>query len=211
MERRLSARDCLRSASTTYSGIRMRMEETLLRLSRTEPKIFPVSHIVASAALAVAVAVLTASGSQANSRGIFPGTGSYDAWYKANAPYNKGLEFKKQGKFDDATKSFKQAISMYPGESTYHNGLGEALMAKKDFAGAEKSLREATRLEPQFFSAWYSLASAQYQAGKYEDAKKSLMQATGLQPPPEMVQQINMMYSTMEKHIKTPVKPIKAR
>jgi tetratricopeptide (TPR) repeat protein len=49
----------------------------------------------------------------------------------------------------DAEKSFRKAVEHYPHGFFCHFGLGNVLLAMKDFTGAKNSFREAQQIEPK--------------------------------------------------------------
>ncbi len=60
-----------------------------------------------------------------------------------------GLLYQKQKKYDDAIRSFKQAVAVKPNFDDAYNNLGVAYEAKKDPANAKLSYRKALQINPK--------------------------------------------------------------
>jgi Flp pilus assembly protein TadD len=72
-----------------------------------------------------------------------------------------------QKKWDAATATLKQAISLAPQDAKLHGGLGRVYLQLRDFANAESELKTALRLESSNLNYWKDLSTAYYLAGNY--------------------------------------------
>ena len=74
---------------------------------------------------------------------------------------NLGLCYEALGKFDDAEKTYRQAVLLnrkaVPGSPWPPDNLGAMLMRHEQFADAEQYLRESLRVDPNFPQAHYHL------------------------------------------------------
>jgi tetratricopeptide (TPR) repeat protein len=80
-------------------------------------------------------------------------------------------------RYDEATISFTNAISLDPGHSEYYNGRGLASMGLLDVESALEDFETAADVDPQDASARYNTACAQARLGHRDDALESLRQS----------------------------------
>ncbi len=93
---------------------------------------------------------------------------------KTSAQYvQDGIEYSKQGRYDNAEKSFLNAIGKDPKNIDGHYGLGGIYNLEKKYKDAEKAFKSTIQLDPTYYNAWYSLGYTYELMGKKEDAKKS--------------------------------------
>ena len=90
--------------------------------------------------------------------------------------------FKKQGKNDEAIKSWQQAARMYPLNDIPAAGLGDIYFSQKNYADAEKQYKAAIRLNPTESSNYYSLGQTYMSEGNYTDAEIQFKMVTQLKP-----------------------------
>jgi lipoprotein NlpI len=64
----------------------------------------------------------------------------------ADAYYNRGLLYKKQGKFDLAFADFEQIIAINPNYPNAYLGLGLVYLEKEDIEAARTNLQKAQEL-----------------------------------------------------------------
>lgn len=84
--------------------------------------------------------------------------------------YNTGLEFYRQGRWAEAEKYFRKAISHDPSDHDFHRLLSNVLIELGRYAEAESAAKEAIRLNSRDGKAYNALARAYYYLGRYEDA-----------------------------------------
>jgi tetratricopeptide (TPR) repeat protein len=82
----------------------------------------------------------------------------------------------------DAVAEYRAATAAEPANAGAHYGLGLALQAAGDMAGAEREVSEATRLEPRNPIAFMALGKILGQAGRYPQAISAFDTAIQLHP-----------------------------
>ncbi|HHT9120521.1 MAG TPA: tetratricopeptide repeat protein [Candidatus Hypogeohydataceae bacterium YC41] len=119
----------------------------------------------------------------------------------AKAHFNKGHEFYKQGKYDDAIIEFKEALEHDPKDAASLFGLGNCYFLKQDANQAIKCYLEVTKLKPDFAKAHYALALAYRRIGKAEEAEKEFELYTRLssQKPTEAPKTAEAAKPTVKK------------
>ncbi len=132
--------------------------------------------------LVFALGLLSASDGVCNSKGEFPGKGSYNAWKKANGFYNTGCHFFDQNKYTEALDSYKQAVSIYPYDSSYYYNMGLAFEKKKDYVSAEREYKKAIAIQPGKFHVWYNLGSVLYDLNKFDESLRAFKRASACNP-----------------------------
>jgi hypothetical protein len=102
---------------------------------------------------------------------IFFVTSSYGAGnFKEH--YNKGIDFYKQGKYDQAGKEFKQAIELKPNDVYALYGLGNTYYCKAKYDDAVKIYTKAININPDYAKVHYSLSLAYSKLGMTREAEK---------------------------------------
>lgn len=96
------------------------------------------------------------------------------------AGYAKAL--RERGQNERAAAASRAAIVLEPKKASYHNDLGVALHADKDYTAAEASFREAARLEPTLALAHSNLGIALRLQKKYPEAISAAREALKLNP-----------------------------
>ena len=98
------------------------------------------------------------------------------------APYQAGLIYTRLGQFDQAARSYQQAIQRFPDfEQAYYN-LGAAFTALGRHGEAEQAYRRAIALDGKDAEAWANLGALQEGQGKLDDALASFAKAVELDP-----------------------------
>jgi len=87
-----------------------------------------------------------------------------------------GLQFLK-GDFFGAISIMQRAVALRPGDVTYLNSLGSALLESARYDEAIDVLRRATSLEPGYSSAWYNLGLAYARSMRPDEAVPALKRA----------------------------------
>lgn len=80
-------------------------------------------------------------------------------------------------RYDEATISFTNAISLDPSHSEYYNGRGLAWMGLSNLESALEDFETAADVDPQDASARYNTACAQARLGQQDSALESLRQS----------------------------------
>ena len=86
--------------------------------------------------------------------------------------YNKGIDFYKQGKYDQAGKEFKQAIELKPNDVYALYGLGNTYYCKAKYDDAVKIYTKAIHINPDYAKVHYSLSLAYSKLGMTREAEK---------------------------------------
>ena len=86
--------------------------------------------------------------------------------------YNKGIDFYKQGKYDQAGKEFKQAIEIKPNDVYALYGLGNTHYCKAKYDDAVKIYTKAININPDYAKVHYSLSLAYSKLGMTREAEK---------------------------------------
>ncbi len=93
-----------------------------------------------------------------------------------------GLAYGESGKYKEAIKSYKQAISIDPDYAKAHSNLGYAYGESGRYEEAIKSYKQAIRIDPDDADAHNGLGAAYGESGKYEEAIESYKQALRIDP-----------------------------
>jgi Tfp pilus assembly protein PilF len=121
------------------------------------------------------------------SQGIdYYGKGSYDLAIKAFkrsaglSPFSDNSAqaydymakaYLKQNNTDQAIKTYKEAIRIYPARDTFHLALGDIYITKDSADEALAEYKAAVRLDPTSIKNRYSLGQSYLKAGQYNDAR----------------------------------------
>jgi len=79
---------------------------------------------------------------------------------EAQVAFDKGTEYYKQGKYDDAIVEFKNAISVEPNYAKAYCEMGMAYMEKEDFEGSIPNLLKCIEIQYKYPKAHYAIAVA---------------------------------------------------
>ncbi len=100
---------------------------------------------------------------------------SYAAKGSFSEYYNQGIEFYKQGKYDQAGENFKKALELKPNDAYALYSLGNTHYCKSSYDEAVKTYSKAIEINPDYAKAHYSLSLAYSKLGmtkKAEEEKK---------------------------------------
>lgn len=92
----------------------------------------------------------------------------------ANAAYELGDHFRRQGQLEKARELFVLALKYYPDFDEAHIGLGRVLLALNQSAPALEHLQRAVTLAPNNPVAYFQLARAWQAAGNSTEQQKAL-------------------------------------
>lgn len=85
--------------------------------------------------------------------------------------YRNGLALLREGKVDEAIQLLKTARATYPTDPAVWNGLGLALLYKKDYLPAILTFTESLRLDPEFVEARINRGVAYMEMDKLKEAE----------------------------------------
>ena len=88
----------------------------------------------------------------------------------------------KEGKIEEAEKSYKKAIELKPDLPEAHNNLSNILLKLSKIEEAEASLKKAIELKPDYAEAHYNLGITLRNLGRLDEAEKSYKKAIELKP-----------------------------
>lgn len=91
----------------------------------------------------------------------------------AAALYQQGIEARREGKFEDASKLLEEAAKLKPGDADMQVQLGLSLRALQRFGEARTAFERALELAPDYLDARLGLASLDYFAGDYTSAREA--------------------------------------
>lgn len=139
----------------------------------------------------------------ADSRGHFPGKGSYTAWVNANVFFKSGVDWSNKGNMKLAAEELQKAIDTYPYDGMYYYNLGVAQAGAGDVAGAEFNLREATGYEKHYFPAWYNLGSVLLRQQRLAEARTTWRHAAGIKGiTPEDKAAVEKVLANLDERLK---------
>ena len=91
---------------------------------------------------------------------------------KFSEHYNKGIEYYKEGKYDQAGDAFEKALKLKPNHVYAMYGLGNTYYCKAKYDDAVKAYTKAINLNPDYPKVHYSLSLAYSKLGMTRDAEK---------------------------------------
>ena len=83
---------------------------------------------------------------------------------------NRGLDFYKEGKFEESIEQFNKAIEINPEISELYRGLGGAYLKHGDYEKAIENFEKALSINPNSSNTYNGLGEAHYQIGDYDKA-----------------------------------------
>lgn len=107
---------------------------------------------------------------------------------EAEARFNVGVSHLREGRYDLAVDSIKQAIKSDPKNAFFHKGLGTAYAAQKKYAEAIVAYQKALELNPYYVDVRNDLGTAYMLSGRIEEGKKEFLTlfSDPTNPTPEM-------------------------
>jgi predicted CXXCH cytochrome family protein len=97
--------------------------------------------------------------------------------WETDALFSLGQAYARQGKFTDAIRTLRDAVSRNPESAAAFNDLGGTLLRAGSLKDADDALREAVRIQPEFSSLRMNLADALIKEGKLQEAQEQLEEA----------------------------------
>ena len=144
--------------------------------------------------------VMHSSVAFADSKGKFPGKGSYQDWQRADSLYNEATNLLQSGNYDEAISKIQAAIAIYPFDSAYFHNLGVCYSKRKhqgDLSLAEEAHRSSISLDP-CAGYWFSLANILYLEDRNKESLAALKTALNYSPPAQMAEQISEAIKRIE-------------
>ncbi|HKP67875.1 MAG TPA: tetratricopeptide repeat protein, partial [Pyrinomonadaceae bacterium] len=90
---------------------------------------------------------------------------------------NDGVAHFQKGDYDQAIKSFKRAIEIFPRDPASHRNLGHVYFELKDFTQSASSYREALTLRPDHAITLNQYGAVMMEVHRYKDALDSFRAA----------------------------------
>ncbi|MBI5849280.1 MAG: tetratricopeptide repeat protein [Nitrospirae bacterium] len=100
----------------------------------------------------------------------------------ASAYNYMAMAYQKMDKAEDAIRTYKEAISVYPTRDSFHLSLGDVYLQTGRPAEAEKEYTAAVRLNPTSAENRYSLGKMYLDSARYSEAEVQFKQVTELSP-----------------------------
>lgn len=97
--------------------------------------------------------------------------------------YNLANKYLNQGRFQDAARKYRDAITIFDKDADFYVNLGVALRKLNDYAGAEKAFKQALALNATDWMAWSNLANAYLKQEKLVETVESFRQCLKCKPP----------------------------
>ena len=144
---------------------------------------------------------------------IFPGKGKEADWKKALKLYQEGVELGKSGSLGDSITDINSAITMYPFEPVFYNGLAVMYYQRHqagDFPLAEKALRKALTMKPKSSMLWDNLGKGLFEQKQYAKAKEALSNALHCNPPAAKAKELQTNIDIIDQLLKNGGKPVAA-
>lgn len=97
--------------------------------------------------------------------------------------YNaKGLESYKSGNYEDAVKSYKQAVKLKRDYAEAHYNLGDAYFQLRQYKQAIEAYKQALRYQSNLPTAYNNMGTAYYKLGEHKKAIEAYKEAIRLDP-----------------------------
>ncbi len=96
--------------------------------------------------------------------------------------YKMGVIYTKQGKYDEAVKSFKKVLHFYPQSPEVYYELGFVYARRQLHAKATACFEKAVQLDPKYVPAYYNLGIAYAQQQLYAKAADTFKKILDIEP-----------------------------
>ncbi|MGC2062672.1 MAG: tetratricopeptide repeat protein [Thermodesulfovibrionales bacterium] len=100
----------------------------------------------------------------------------------ANAYTYMAMSQQKLGKTDEAVKTYKEAIRVYPTRDSFLLSLGDIYYKNGQLADAETQYKKAVQLDPHSVNNRYSLGQIYFTEGRLDEAQSQFTAVTKLAP-----------------------------
>lgn len=135
---------------------------------------------------------------KAPSRGSMP-TGAEDS--RVTKFLDEGFDYAESGKWDEAIRSYIQAVGVSPRNAEAYIGMGDAYMRAGKYKEGFAAYHQAVRVAPWNADAHYSIGAAHNDMAQYGDAFKPFVEAIRLDPDfAEAHYGIGYAYQRLENH-----------
>lgn len=111
----------------------------------------------------------------------------------------EGTEFFKQGKYQEAIKSFEKVTYKFPEDFQAFYNLGLSHLRSGDIDEAIISLEKVIELNPEFSSVYYHVALASIKMGDFEKAIQFFEEFLRLEPNASEANQVKAMIEELKK------------
>jgi tetratricopeptide (TPR) repeat protein len=102
---------------------------------------------------------------------------------KKDRPHNNlGNAFFNQGKYQEATNQYNEALRINPNSAEAHNNLGNVFFNQGKYQEATNQYNQALRINPYSAEAHNNLGFSFFKQGKYQEATKQYNQALRINP-----------------------------
>lgn len=95
---------------------------------------------------------------------------------------DEGFDYAESGKWDEAIRSYSQAVAINPRNAEAYIGIGDVYMRAGKYKGGFVAYQQAVRVAPWNADAHYSLGAAYNDMAQYGDAFKPFVEAIRLDP-----------------------------
>jgi DNA-binding helix-hairpin-helix protein with protein kinase domain/Flp pilus assembly protein TadD len=96
--------------------------------------------------------------------------------------YDQGVKFTKQGRYDDAARSYREALRLNPNMAQAQHELGYSLYKLKKYNESIEASRKAAALAPKNTETYRNLGLALGAVGRWAEAVKAFQRAVDLDP-----------------------------
>src|SRR5690606_28665333 len=103
--------------------------------------------------------------------------GAGEDWSVLMDKNKTGIEFMKEGKWEEAAKSFMEAIEENPGDAVSYINFGNVLSAVGETEKALSFFKKAIEIDEGASAAYYSAGNVYFEQENFEEAKNMFEQA----------------------------------
>ncbi|HDN79272.1 MAG TPA: tetratricopeptide repeat protein [Chloroflexi bacterium] len=113
----------------------------------------------------------------------------------------KGIEYARQGKLDEAVAEFKEAIRLEPDNAKAHYNLGLVYDKQGQFDQAIAEYKEAIRLDPNHVPARNNLGGIYYNQKRFDEAAAEFKEVIRIKPDYALAHRnLGALYATLGKN-----------
>ena len=112
----------------------------------------------------------------------------------------QGIEFFKQGKYDQAIESFKKVIEKFPSNPDVYYNLGLSYLRSRDINQAITAFEKVIEINPEAIEVYFALGECYFTKEDNEKALAAFSQALELQPDnPKAYYNLGILYYKYDK------------